>query len=273
METQLKYLMFREQTMMDKGKIRRALSWERWKSFYELNPPNQEHGTKAEPSNKAGCGKLLPNGSAASSGLTPNARTLGYDIITYPDSQFSERQKRLDLSVRQLENAKKELLDLKLIKEIWLGKSLLLAPTSRLYTTMEIPSPYTRNVSDVHSFLVLLTERLIQANPLVKYTRREVSIGDSNKTVDLIAYLKSGQRLAYEIIHHNTTNITALAARLEGKGYSELIFVATDYSTKQRVWAIIKNAGFDPDFLSTIRCTIFSSLIRQKKQMMLKEMR
>lgn len=257
--------------MEDKSEIRRSLTWERWKSFYDLNPPRQPGRSRDESPGQAGCGMIQPDGPVAASGLTANARMLGYDTVTYPDSQFSERQPRLNLSARQLENAKAELLDQKLIKEVWLGKSLLLAPTPGLYAVMGLSSPYARNVSDVHSFLVLLAERLIQANPLVKYTRREVPLDDSNSTVDLIAYLKDGDRWAYEVIHRSITNVSATAAKLKGKGFSLIYLLATDFNLKERVWASIRNAGFDQDFLSTIRCIIFNSLFRQKKQLVLRD--
>jgi hypothetical protein len=213
---------------------------------------------------------LWPDRPGAAAGLSGNARILAYDAVTYLESQFSERQARLNLSARQLEDARAELERHGLIKGVFLGKSLMLAPVAALYTAMGLQSPYKRNISAIHSFLALLAQKLIEANPLVKYTRREVPLDDGNCTVDLICWMKSGQRLAYEVVHHSITNVPALAARLQAKGFSEEIFVATDYNTKQRVWASIRNAGFAPDYLSTIRCTIFSALIRQKKQMMLR---
>jgi len=76
------------------------------------------------------------------------------------------------------------------IKEVWLGKVLLLAPTAELYAILRMESPYRRNVwGGIHSFLILVAAKLIEANPLVKYVKPEVSLGDSSSTVDLIAYL------------------------------------------------------------------------------------
>ena len=176
------------------------------------------------------------------------------------------------MSVRRLQNAKHELVAKGLIREIWLGKSLFLAPTSKVFALMGLESPYHRNVSDIHSFLVLLTQRLVEPNPLVKYVKQEVSLGDSNSTLDLLAHMKNGQAWAYEITL-NASNVSANAAKLQGKGFSQIIFVCRDFDLKGAVWARIRNAGFDPDFLATIRCTIFSSLIRQRREMRLKEIR
>jgi len=259
--------------MKDRSEIEKVLRRESWISFYDLVSTKLVGGSKDNRPDEAMSNVLWPDEADPPTGLSATARILAYDIITYLDSQFSERQQRLNRSARQLENATTELLHRQLIKKVWLGKSLMLAPVSALYEVMRFESPYKRNVSDIHSFLVLLAEKLIEPNPLVKYTRREVPLDDGNSTVDLICWLKSGQRLAYEIVHQSVTNVSALVARLEGKGFSQVIFLATDYNIKQRVWTTIKNAGFDPDFLSTIRCTIFSVLLRQKKQMVLKEIK
>ena len=258
--------------MKDKSEIPNALSRDSWISLYDLISTKPVGGSESNWPDKAESNMLCPDKAGAPAYLSANARILAYDIITYLDSQFSERQQRLNLSARQMEEARAELVShrYRLIKDIWIGKSLLLAPVPALYAAMGFQSPYKRNVSDIHSFLVLVAEKLIEPNPLVKYTRREVPIDDSNSTVDLISYLKSGQRLAYEIVHHSITNVAALAARLEGKGFAQVIFLATDFNVKERVWASIRSAGFDPDFLSTIRCTIFSAIIRQKKELMLK---
>jgi hypothetical protein len=259
--------------MNNNSEIRRALLFEGWTSMYDLVTSKPTSAPRRQLPDKTGSAGFQQDGGTTAFGLSVAGKTLSYDIVTYLDSQFSERQHRLNLSARQMENAKTELFSQKLIKEIWLGKSLFLVPTPALYTVMGFESPYDkRNISDIHSFLVVLAEKLIEPNPLVKYTRREVPLGDSNFSVDLISYLKSGERLAYEVVHRSITNVAALAARLEGKGFSQVVFVATDYNTKERVWGSIRNAGFDQDFLSTIRCIIFSTLIRQKKQMTLRNM-
>jgi hypothetical protein len=260
--------------MTNKNNIQDALKYGMWESLYDHSEVKQKSPQQLEQLNKSESAIPQLDRPADPAGLSPDAKMLGYDITTNPDSQLSERQDRLKFSARQIENTKSELLFHKYIKEIWLGKSLFLAPTPELYTLLGFPSPYKRNVSNVHSFLILLAERLIKVNPLVKYTRTEMPVDNKNpsSTVDLIACLKSGQRIAYEIVHRGISNVTALAARLKDKGFSEVTFIAVDYTTKQRVWAAIKNAGFDPEFLSTIRCTIFSSLIRQKKAFVLKDM-
>ena len=150
-----------------------------------------------------------------------------------------------------------------LIKEICLGKSLMLAPTELLYRLLSMDCPYKRNAYDSHSYLVFLAGKLIEPDPLVKHVKPEVSIGDSSATVDLVVYRRDGDRWAYEIVHRSVTNVSALAARLQDKGFAKICFLATDFNVKERVQASLRNAGFDADFLATVHCEIFSTLLRQ----------
>jgi len=200
-------------------------------------------------------------------GLTTAEHVFALDVVTFLTSPLRERQQRLSFSVRQLEKVKRDLLNKSLIKEVWLGKHLMIAPTRELFVLLGIDGPYRRDRWDTHSYLVVLGAALIEPYPLVKYVKTEVSIGDANATVDLIAYLKDGSRWAYEVVHRSITNVAALAARLQGKGFAEVCFLCTEFAVKEKVHAQIRNAGFDPDFRATIRYRIFSSLLRRRKQM------
>jgi len=259
--------------MAEKYDIERALQQrEPWLSLYELvNQKGSDTANSPESGDTAQT--LSPDDIALASSLIAKARALASDIVTIPESLFKERLQRLDLSVRDLEDAKQKLSSKHLIKLVWVGKGLLLAPTSKLYTILGLPSPYKRNVSEVHSFLVLVAERLVKPNPMVRSTRREVPIGDGSSTLDLLAQMKNGQLWAYEIIHRTVSNVCSAAARLQGKGFAQITFVCSDHNQREAVRASIKNAGFDPDFVCTIRYTIFSALIRQRKKMRLKELK
>ena len=150
----------------------------------------------------------------------------------------------------------------------------MLQSLEKLYFLLGIKSPYRRNTWDIHSFLVLLAAKLIESNPLVKYARREVALGDSSSsTIDCVGYLKDGNRIAYEVVHRGISNICACAAKVIGKNFTELVFLCTDFNQKERVRATIRSCGFDTDFLATIRYQLFGVLLRQKKQMMLKEIK
>lgn len=249
--------------------IEKALHFESWESLQQSGTLGNAEPQKNNKQKKA-CQTSTPVGQAELLGLSPEAKVLGLNCVSRIPYQFTERLKQTNLSVRQLEKAKQELVNKQLIKEVFLGKNLFMAPTEKLFLLFGMESPYKRNTWELHSFLVLLAAELIKTDPLIEYARREVSIGDSSSTIDIVSLAKKGQRRAWEIVHHCSENIYANAAKLQGKGFSQIIFLCSDYNIRQAVWAKIRNAGFDPDFYSIIRCTIFSSLIRQRKEMKLK---
>jgi hypothetical protein len=260
--------------MADKKDIEKALQQRRcWISLTGLGSSKIKDTTENSSEVGNNTTTLSPDEVEIATSLTAKARALASDAIACPELLFTERLQRLSLSVRDLEEAKKQLLSKALIKLVWVGKGLLLAPTSKLYAIMGLPSPYKRNVSEIHSFLVLVAERLIKPNPLVKSTRREVPIGDDSSALDLFVQMKNGQQWAYEIVHHTISNVSSAAAKLQGKGFAQICFVCSDHNQREAVRASIKNTGFDPDFTSIIRYTIFSSLMRQRKQMKLRDIR
>jgi len=216
--------------------IEKALHIESWESM-------QQRGTlgNAEPlknnKQKKVCQTSMPAGQADLIGLSPEARVLGLNCILRIDYQFAERLQWTNLSARQQETAKQELINKQLIKEVFLGKSLFIAPLEKLFLLFGMESPYKRNTWETHSFLVLLAAKLIAANPLVKHVEREVSIGDSNSTIDVVSVAKNGQRWAWEITNYCKTNVSANASKLQGKGFSQIIFLCSDYNIKQGVWA------------------------------------
>ena len=252
--------------MTKRHDIEKALHFEPWESMLEKitfdegkSTDNYSKDTKVpQPKISTESSELLM--------LSPEAKILGLDCVVRVDCQFKQRSLWTNLSMRQLENGKKELLNKQLIHEVFLGKSLFLAPAEKLFPLFGTESPYKRNTWELHSFLVLLASKLIEADPLVKYVKTEVSIKDSNSTVDALSVSKDGKRSAWEIVHKCTGNICANAAKLQDKGFSQIIFLCSDYETKQIVWTKVRNAGFDPDFRSIIRCKIFSTLIRQRKE-------
>lgn len=247
------------------------LQRQEWTSLFDLPASGQSKGRVADKALASeAAASTLPSKpeepSASAAGLTAHAHILALNIVVDLAGLFRDRQEGTGLTMRQLETAKRGLLNKGLIKEVWLGKVLLLAPTEQLYLVLGMDSPYKRNVWDIHSFLILVAAKLIEANPLVKYVKPEVSLGDSSSTVDLVAYLKDGNRWAYEIVNKGITNVSANAAKLQGKGFSQVVVLCTDFNIKQRVLASVRNAGFSPSFLSTVRYQIFSALMRQNKE-------
>jgi len=63
--------------------------------------------------------------------LSIHEYTLAVDAVNSMDSPLSDRLQRSHLSARQLEEAKHGLIDKGLIKQVWVGKVLLLAPMEK----------------------------------------------------------------------------------------------------------------------------------------------
>lgn len=189
---------------------------------------------------------------------------LGCNIVTSLYVPYKQRGLQLKFSMRRLEKAKEGLISKELAKEIWIGRNLFLAPTEKLYQHLSTTSPYKRNVSIEHSFSVLFAQWCIEADPLVQKTAIEVPIDGLGRTGDLIAYLKNGDRHLYEITLNNS-NCASNAAKVRGKGFSRIIFVCRDHHIRKSTQTILSDAGFEPEFFSTIECILFSDLIREKK--------
>ncbi|MFC1783562.1 hypothetical protein ACFL02_08250 [Planctomycetota bacterium] len=252
-----------------KEPILQALSYIDWHGL-DLNAMEEKRAVGNSTANRENPDNKIPDNIKVTLNLPPHENLLACDVIAHLDRQFGERIEATSISARMGEVAKKGLIGKRLIKEIFIGKSLFLAPTYKLYQLFGMKSPYKRNVPGDHAFLVLLAAKLVESHPLIQRIKTEVSLGDSNATVDLVAYFKDGQRCAYEITL-SATNVAANAAKLQGKNFSQIIFLCRDFNIKEAVWASLRNAGFAPDFFATIRCTIFSTLIRQRKQMKLKK--
>lgn len=253
-----------------------ALQTQQWESFFDAQLPNAENSygnnTIRKKPHCTNSGSQAPDVAVKPIPLPGYEHILAVDAVTFIDSPLRERLQRLPLSVRQVEKAIPGLLSKGLIKKVWLGKNLALAPTEKLYLLLGMDCPYKRNRWDVHSFLVLMAAKLIHVNPLVKCVKREVALND-NTMVDLISYAKMGDLWAWEITHRCTTNVAGHAGKLQGKGFAQIIFLCSDWNVREKTWAALRSAGFAPDFFATIRVTIFSALLRQKKQMILKDIR
>ena len=248
--------------MVDITTIKKALQVEAHISLYELVNISTE-----KPADTQAVMPELVDDIASSQKqdlISADAKPLAFDIVNCFDSTYRRRSKRLKLSMRKLDKAKEELISKELAMEVWIGKTLFLAPTHKLYQLLGLDTPYKRNVSIEHSFLTMVARGLIEEDRAVQKTAVEVAIGDTGSTVDLVAYLKNGQRQAYEITL-STSNIGQNAAKLHDKGFSKITFICRDDQLRQAVSKMLCDAGFEPDFFSHIECTIFSALMRNRK--------
>ena len=252
--------------MIDRDRIRRALKSDPYKSLFRLAASQKKVVVTAETT-VIETNQDVQIGAPAPTliDLSPNARRLAFDVVTTPFCTYKQRGLQLKMSMRLLRPAREELIEKKMVKAITVGKSLYLAATEKLYEYLDLISPYIRNVSLEHSFLGLLLQSILETDPSIQRTEIEAPIGTTGRTGDLVAYLKNGDRWICETTL-SSSNVTQLAARLCGKGYSRVIFVCRDDSLRKSVLTLLGNADFDPHFYATVEVTIFSALIKAKKK-------
>jgi hypothetical protein len=253
-----------------------ALRTQPWQSLFDVPT-----GPVVLPTaRRRASGDVLPTGAVSpppasmpvEAPLSIREHTLAVDLVNSLDSSFNERMQRCSFSARHMEEAAQGLLNKGMAQQVWLGKLRMLAPTGKLYGLLGSASPYGDSEWNMHTFLIRLGARIYERNPLVKFVRLTVPLdGPHPAVIDLVADLKDGNRLAVEVIHHCVTNVAGHAAKLIEKNFAQLIFLCTDFDQKERVRAVIRNCGFDADFLATIRYQIFGALLRQNKKELLKD--
>lgn len=254
---------------MNDTEIQKALKTIAHSNLYEL-----VHAAVKKGENPVVSGSTSKTLAPQQSALLPlncseHARALGYHLTTNNISTYKATGLGLKFSMRQLGDATEELVCNEFVKRVWVGKSLFLAPTEKLYKALGLSCPYKRNVSVEHSFLILLLSKLLETNPLVQRVEIEVPIGVLNYTSDLGVWMKNGDLIAYELVLSCSNVAKTLAKYEQNKQYIEICFVCRDHQMRDSVWTILRDAGFAPDLFSKVRCTIISALMRQNKNLCL----
>jgi len=245
---------------MQDQRIKNALQSEPYQSLYEIAYGNcQQSRQSTEAPQKQITGK------GPGKDLSAAALMLVSDVLNFPQSNYRQRVKRLGKSARQLDTVRAELTSAGLAKDIWVGKTMFIAPLPALYELMQIECPYKRNISIEHSFLTLLAQRIIAQWPTVQTTKPEYPIAETGSTVDLLVITKNGDRIAYEITL-SASNICSNIAKLTEGGFCRIVLLCRDYDIKQTALASINNAGFDSEFITKIRCTVLSSLFKGRRK-------
>ena len=247
--------------------IRKALEFEPYENLVDLvQAASKQQAPNASDSVEAPAPDAACVSSTGFAQIPPFAQSLAMDVATYPASAYKPRGLRLKLSMRQLAKAKEALIAGGFVKEIVLEKFLFLAGTEKLYQVLEMPVPYRRNLSLEHSFLELLAKQSLQADPMVQKVDIEAPVGTRGASVDLVATLKNGDRWAFEITC-SLNNVAANAAKLQGQVFCRVIFLCRDHQVRDAAAVILRNSGFDSNFIAKIDCVLISSLIRQQKNL------
>jgi len=212
-----------------------------------------------------------PIKTSAFSKFDENVKTLILSTLANPFQQINELQKNTGISCRQLEILKDYLITKGYFIEIAVGKSRFLVGKENIYNLLGLAFPYHKNVPLEHPYLILLAKNLLEANPLIDRIITEVRVKTCPAILDLLTVMKDGQRLGYEVVVKAIDNVCGHAVKIESFGLSQLVFLSRDYDIKQTVLAHIKNAGFAPNVLSKVHYVLFSQLIRQKKQLLMRK--
>jgi hypothetical protein len=240
------------------------LNYEPWSSLYDI--PVRETGTAARTDNART--KKTPDAAngdlSGAMQLSVSASVLASGIVTDISANFRTRVASSHLSARQAEEAKKELVEKELAKEVWLGRSLFLAPTRKLFMHLQVACPYPHEEWQVHDFLCLFTKAIVEKHPLVQYVRIEQPIDDHGSAPDLTVQYKDGLRTAIEVIHRTTGNIVTHAAALRNKGFARVMFLCPTLDISNAVRRMLMQAGLDREYLDHIHCTFFAALLKKQ---------
>ena len=239
-----------------------------WDTASEKPPTDLQEDTASSQPSQAILVPDAPPGvhPAPDLNLSREAMMLALDVVPYPFDGCNERLKRLNLSSRKFEEAKRELEERTFCKIIKLGQTLYLVPTDKFFQAFGLEPPKQKRLLALeHGFAIRLAAHLLRQDPLVRWVDIEVPLGDSGATVDLGVHRKDGSREAYEVTL-SVGNISANAAKLQDKGFAKIVFVCRDTSIRQAAWARLQQSGLAPDLLGRCRVVLFSALAKRIKQ-------
>lgn len=228
-----------------------------WDTTVQISQPDEHPDCLNQPAPKPD----LPEQSKpiAPQNLGQDATALGLDLIPYPYDESIVRQKRLGLSSRKFEDAKRKLEEHHYIWIFPIGRWRFLVAFENLYRLFNISPLQELNP---HSFAVNLACHCLRQDPAIDRLQKEGKVGDSNAAVDILVHLKDGFREAYEITL-SAGNVPSNAAKLQNMGFSRIVFLCRDYKILQAAWASLRESGLPQGFLSRVRCILFSTLLKK----------
>jgi hypothetical protein len=198
--------------------------------------------------------------------INPALMRLLFDIVTYPYSDISARIKRLGLSARVFETAKREGLERGFIVESSAGQTLYLIPTKKTFSVLGMEDPYERAVSVEHAFYVNGLSWLLKQDPRYRAVVPEAKIGSTSATSDVITIAQNGMRSAWELTL-STSNLLSQAGKYVATDMVRITFVCRDCKLRDAVKACCREGGLDPDLLAKLDYTHWSALLRQQRSM------
>jgi hypothetical protein len=187
-----------------------------------------------------------------------------FDTITYPYNDISTRIKRLSMSARVFETAKRAGLEQGFIRESSAGQTLYLIPQKKTFALFNTDDPYERAVCVEHAFHVGGLCFLLKQDPACKNAFAEMKTGTSSATADVATVALDGTRRAYEVTL-TTGNCLSNAAKYMNTDFVSITFVCRDYKLQEAVRACCREGGLDSDLLARLEYTHLSALLRRQR--------
>lgn len=201
-------------------------------------------------------------------GVGPVLIKLLWDILCYPYSSVSVRIKRLGISARAFENAKREGCEKGLLIETANGQTTYLITTEKAFEAFNMPCPYKRNVSIQHSFRVMLLQFLLSKDPCYRKVFVEYPLNQRGSTGDVVTLCHDGSKESWEVTI-STTNIISNLQKYETTSFVKIVFVTPGYRLKEAVKSTILGAGLSSDLLARVEFRHFSQLLRRQRKLSL----
>jgi hypothetical protein len=213
--------------------------------------------------------KILPSGPAGPTGVaqaTADVQKIVYDCVYYPFDSVSARIKRLGMSGRVFDAAKRIACAEGWIVESAAGQTLYLIATEKAFGAFGMPCPYAgRRVSLEHSFYGSLTEFLLRKDSRYRSVRCEVPIGREGATSDLLAITRDGLLEAWEICL-TTSHILANITKYE-KTTHRIVLLARTYELSMAIKGMVKGSGLDSELIARVEYLHVSQLLRRSRKL------
>jgi hypothetical protein len=197
---------------------------------------------------------------------SPEVQKLVYDCVYYPFDSVSARVKRLGLSGRSFEQAKRDACAGGWIIESPAGQTLYLIATEKAFGAFKMPCPYAgRRVSLPHSFHVSLTVFLLKKDGRYRSVQSEVPLGKEGATSDVLAIMRDGQLEAWEICL-TTSHVLANITKYE-KTTHRIVLLARTYELGMAIKGLVKGSGLDSELIARVEHLHVSQLLRRSRKL------
>jgi len=244
------------------------LGIEPWHHLADLPPASPPRPISPTPTGNI-TSQVPTNAPTGQSGMVqemPDVQNVVYDCVCRPFDSVSARVKRLGLSGRAFEQAKRAAISTGWIAPFQAGQTLYLIATEKAFATFKRPCPYAgRRVSLDHSYAVSLTEFLLRRTQNYQEVRCEVALADKGATSDLVAIRRNGTLEAWEVCL-TTSHVLANIAKYAHSAH-RVVLLARTFELSAAIKGMVKGSGLDPELVARVEYMHLSQLLRQARKL------